>query len=165
MGLFDAAFSVYDTLTGQTDPTQGQGQQRQVRGKQMEGLDTLGNWAMTGNGPSGAQAMVQRNRAENAATQIGTAKTMGGDPALANRMASEGIARGSAEASFQGAQLKAAEQQSAMDQYIRGLEGARGQDIDVYGTETAARQQNAANKKQFWGDMISYAAGGVGGIF
>lgn len=157
--------SGYNALSGQTDPMPDQKQQRQSRHQQQIALGTVGNWAMTGQGPSAAQNMVERNRAENAAQQVGMAKTMGGDPSLANRNAQEGIARGAADASYQGAVLRSQEQQQQMQNYLTGLNQLRQGDIDVYGNTLAARQQNAANKQQFWGGIMDKAGMAIGGMF
>lgn len=153
------------TLTGQTDPNRRTGNINQSRGMQREGLGTVGDWAFTGTGPSQAQGLVQRNRAEGAAQQVGMAKTMGGDPALANRNAAEGIARGNAEASFQGAQLRAQEQQQAMSNYLQGVQAMREQDQGLYNTQIGVDQQNAANRQSFWGNAINTGASAIGGFF
>lgn len=153
------------TLTGQVDPNRRTGKEKSARKMQKQGLQTVGNWAFTGEGPSAAQEMVQHNRSANAANQIGMAKTMGGDPALANRMASTGIAQGNADAAFQGSVLRSQEQQQAMQNYLQGVQAMRQQDLQKYQAQIGVDQQNAANRKEFVGGLINKGASAIGGVF
>lgn len=163
--MFGFIGDAYRALSGQTDVHRSEGPQRQARGQQQDANGVLQNWAFNGAGPSSAQALVDRNRAENAAQQVGMAKTLGGDPALANRMASEGIGRGASEATYQGALVRNQEQQQAMQNYLNNLATMRGQDVSVYGQQLQANTTNAANQQQFLGNLINKGASAIGGFF
>jgi hypothetical protein len=163
MGGFGDIFS---HMTGQTS-TQNQYSDWQAdsAAKQSKGLSQIGNWALTGEGPSAAQSLVQMNREQNAANMIGSAKSMpGGNPALSNQLAAEGISRGNAAATLQGAQIRSAEQQAMIDNYMTGLQAKRGQDIQMYEAKLAAEQKNTAGKQGFIGGILSGAGGGFGGM-
>lgn len=155
----------YNAVAGKTDVHRGEGPQRQARQSQRAVGGRLYDMAFNGTGPSSAQALVDRNRSQNAAQQVGMAKTLGGDPALANRLAAEGIAKGNAEASYQGALIRNQEQQQAMQSYLQNLAAMRGQDVNVYGQQLQANQQNTANEKEFIGGLINKGASAIGGMF
>lgn len=166
-GLGGAAIGGFlgGALSGTADVDQYAARSNAIGARQTQNADMLGQWARTGQGPSAAQAMVQRNRAENAAQQVGMAKTMGGDNALANRAASEGITQGNAEAAYQGQQLRAQEQQAVMQQYTQALASQRAAEVAQYQAQLGVSQKNAENRAQFLGGMMSGAGGMMGGFF
>lgn len=150
----DWAGGAWDTLTGQYDPAQVPNIQAEPRADQRGAEKTLGNWAMTGQGPSAAQDIIENNRAQNAATQIGAAKSMGGDPALANRNAANAIANGNAAATYQGTVLRAQEQQQAMQNYLDSLHATRAQDIGYQGALWGIGQSNAEKEGDAWQNLL-----------
>lgn len=157
--------STFQDLTGQT-PTYNQwsSNARTRSHQQSEGLGLLKDWAFTGEGPSAAQSLIDMNRQQNAANMIGSAKSMpGGNPALANQLAAEGIARGNAQATLQGVQLRSAEQQQAMSNYMTGLQGARQLDQDMYQKKLEAEQKNTAGRQAFIGGIMNPLGGLMGG--
>jgi hypothetical protein len=131
--------------------------------QQSQALNQIGQWGFTGEGPSAAQKLVEMNRSQNAANMIGSAKSMpGGNPALANQLAAEGIARGNASATLGGAQIRSAEQQAMIGNYMSGLSGARDQDIRMHESKLAADQRNTDKKQAFIGGIMSSFSGGMG---
>jgi len=153
----------WNSVTGQYDPNSVPNLQNDTRNQQVGAERVVGDWALTGKGPSAAQELVARNRAEGAATQVGMAKSLGGDPALANRNAAEGIARGNAEASFQGSLLRSQEQQQAMQNYLDSLHATRAQDLGYQNALWGIGSQNAANEQAMWMSLLSSAGKAAGG--
>jgi len=148
------AGGAWDTLTGQYHASDVPNLQAQPRADQRAAESTLGNWAMTGQGPSAAQDIIENNRAQNAATQIGAAKSMGGDPALANRNAANAIANGNAAATYQGTVLRAQEQQQAMQNYLDSLHATRAQDLGYQGALWGIGQSNAEKEGDAWQNLL-----------
>lgn len=148
---------------GSDEPVMSE-EEKQVRQMQMANLERLRANA-AGGGASVADRMVEHNRAENAAHQVGMAKTLGGDPALANRLAAEGIARGNAEAAYQGQQLRVQEQQFADQLYTQALGQGRAPDAGYTAMVNAANVAEAERRRQQQGQMMNNAAQVVGGFF
>lgn len=165
-GKDSALGSFWQDMTGQTNPRNTYSREQDKAAlQQQQALDVVGNWGLNGTGPSAAQRLVEMNREQNAANMIGSAKSMpGGNPALANQLASEGIGRGNAAATLQGAQLRSQEQQAAMQNYLTGLGQMRQQDIDMYGRLLGAEQQNTAGRQAAIGGMMNPIGGMLGGI-
>lgn len=156
---------IMDNMQGVVNPQADQSREVEMRDQQMREQGVLSNWAMTGNGPSAAQRLLEANRSQNAAQQIGMAKSMpGGNPALANQLASEGIARGSAQATINAAQLRAQEQQMAMQQIMAARQGTRETDVDMYRSKQAVNMHNQDNRKSFIGGLMGGAGGMMGGL-
>jgi hypothetical protein len=152
-------------LQGQTNPNLYDGTQRGRSQQQGAFLGKVGNWAMTGQGPSAAQQLVEMNRQQNAANMIGSAKSMpGGNPALANQLASEGIGRGNAAATLQGAQIRSAEQQAMINNWLTGQQAARDADIRVQELKLGAAQKNTEGRQGFLGGLMSGGGGALGGM-
>lgn len=160
----EMAEGFWNSVSGQQNPNNVPNLQAEPRADQRAGEKTLGTWAMTGEGPSAAQELISRNRAENAAQQVGMAKSMGGDPALANRNAAEGIARGSSEAAFQGSIMRSQEQQQAMQNYMDSLHATRAQDLGYQGALWNIDAQNAANEQGLWLSLLNTGAKAAGGM-
>ncbi len=152
-----------NSLSAQTSPYYGEGQANQAYAVQGDALGMMRAGAM-GQGPSAAQQMVERNRSQNAAQAVGMAKSMGGDPGLANRNMTNQIARGNADASYQGALLRAQEQQAAQQAYLQGATAARGQGIELAGQRKNMAGQNASNRAGFLGGMLNMGGGLIGGF-
>lgn len=123
--------------------------------------------AALGKGPSQAQALLSHANAENAANQIGYAKTLGGDPALANRIAAEGVVKGNLENSHQAALLRSQEMQQAQEAYTGQLNAERGANAGFYGQQMQREGQNNATKQAWQGQLFQAGAkagaGGMGG--
>lgn len=142
------------------------GPQGEMRQGQVAGINTLGNWATTGQGPSQAQSLLTQAREQNNAQAVSTAKSMaGGNPALQANIQSNMLAHQNAQTGYQSAQLRAAEQQHAMDGYMKGLQGARESDIDVMKARTAVDVHNSDAKSGFIRGLIGGAGGGLAGMF
>ncbi len=153
------------TMSAQTDPNQFNRDQAAARAMQMQNAQALQRWAYTGEGPSQAQAMLEKNRADNAARMVGMAKSMpGGDTVLANRQASEGIAQGNANAAYQAALTRSAEQQAAMAALQNQENQIRGTDVNVQGQKLGVEQENKKNRTGFLSGMLSMGGGAGGGM-
>jgi hypothetical protein len=149
---------------GGTDEAEMSPEERQARQMQLAHISRL--QASANGGPNVAtERMVEHNRAENAASQVGYAKTLGGDPALANRMAAEGIARGNAESAYQGQQLAAQEQHANQQLLAQTLNNLRAADAGNASIQTAVHQANLDKERAMYGSMMNNAAGTVGGFF
>lgn len=153
----------WDSLTGQYDPNSVPNLQEHEMRLQHEAQGKLKDWAFTGNGPSVAQTMLDHNRALNTANQIGAAKSMGGDPALANRMAAEGITQGNAQATYQGTLLRSQEQQQAMENYLNQLNATRAQDLGYQNAMWNIGQGNAGRAQDAYLGLVSGGASLAGG--
>ena len=161
--LAEGAGDVWDTLSGTGfDPNARFDQADQSRGQQQQAGKVVGNWAMTGNGPSAAQQMLERNRAGNAATAIGAAKAMNtsGNPALGARMGQQATERGVADASYQAYELRMKEQQQVMQQYLAMLDAARQADINTGEIKLAADMEKSKRE----GQAITGFLSGVGSV-
>jgi len=146
----------------------------QSRGMLMSALDPLQKWAMTGEGPSAAQSMLESTRQGNIAQgQQLAAATPGATPGAQMRLAGNAAATANAAAGGQAAQLRAQEQQAAMGQYMQGLTGLQRGDIDLYRAmaqayadkERANAQvaaENAAANRGILGGLIGGVTGGLG---
>lgn len=158
--------NIFDNMTGQTSTSNIHSRnQGLARGMQNKGLQTVGHWGLTGQGPSAAQGLVEMNRAQNAANMVGSAKSMpGGNPALSNQLAAEGVARGNAAATLQGAQIRSQEQQAMINTFLTGTQGMRDSDIEMYNARLAADQKNTAGKQGFIGGLMGGGGGMLGGI-
>lgn len=123
--------------------------------------------ASQGYGPSAAQSMMTHAAAENAANQVGYAKTLGGDNALANRLTAEGIVRGNAEAAHNAAVMRMQEQQQARELYTNQLNSERGAAQGFYGEQAGIQAGNIQRQQQWNGQLMQGAAavagGGMGG--
>lgn len=159
----DWAGGAWDSLTGQYDPSSVPDLQAQTRGDQRLAQGQLQGWAFTGQGPSAAQSMIEHNRAANAGMNIGAAKSMGGDPALANRNAANAIAQGNAAATYQGGIIRATEQQQAMQNYLNSLNATRAQDMNYQNAMYGIGQGNAANEQQAWMSLLGGLGKAAGG--
>lgn len=116
--------------------------------------------AAMGQGPSAAQAQMQRGLGQAiAASRSAAASAKGVNPALAQRMAAQGIAQQTADVASQAAALRAQEQQAAMSQYGGMAEAQRGQDIGLASQQAQLTQQaglqGAAQQQQ----MAQFNAG------
>lgn len=158
--------NIWDHMTGQTSTDNVYSADVRTRSNQQSAaLGQVGNWAFTGEGPSAAQKLVEMNREQNAANMVGSAKSMpGGNPALANQLAAEGISRGNAQATLQGAQIRSQEQQAMISNYLTGLQAARQADADMYRAKLEGEQKNTAGKQGFIGGLLGGAGGMLGGM-
>jgi hypothetical protein len=154
-----------DSMSAQTNPYAHGEAQREMRLAQGANAQTLGRWANTGEGPSNAQAMIDKNRADNAARMVGAAKSMpGGDNVLANRQAMEGIAQGSQAATYQGAMIRNQEQMQAMMAYQNQMNQARQADVEMAKARLQVDQENKKNRAGFLSGMLNMGGGMTGGL-
>ena len=156
---------LFDTLSGRANPDPRFAGAEQQGQRMEQNANTLQNWAYSGNGPSAAQALLERNRSEGQGRAISNAKSLaGGNPALAAQLANRQQAQASADAGFQSATLRAQEQQQAMQAYQAALERRRQQDIDIAKAKAEADQKNAEKGSGFIGSIMSNFGGGLGGM-
>lgn len=156
---------IMDNLQGVSDAGGWWAQQNDSRIRQERDMGTVRNWALTGQGPSAAQQLIAANRAQNAAQMIGAAKSMpGGNPALANQMAAEGIARGNAQATIGGAQIRSQEQQEQIRNLLAGEQAQRQTSLDAYKARQAVDANNQENRQGFLGGIMSSGGGMMGGL-
>jgi hypothetical protein len=152
-----------DSMSAQTDPYRFGKSQAEMRNAQGANAQTLGQWAYTGQGPSNAQNIIDKNRADNAARMVGAAKSMpGGDTVLANRQAQEGIAQGQQAATLQGAMVATQEQQQAMQAYQAQLNQARQADVEMASKRLDIDQANKQNRAGFLSGMMNMGGSGGG---
>jgi hypothetical protein len=136
------------------------------RNWQIDGLRTQGNWAMTGQGPSAAQALLNQQRQRDNTQAFSNAKAMaGGNPALQQRLASDAQATNNAQAAYGASVLRSQEQQQAMDNYLKGIQGARESDIEVGRSKTAVDVSNAEKRGGFLSGLVGGGMGGIGKLF
>lgn len=170
LGLGYTAFGGGDLLGnlsgGNVNPNARFHDQSDLRKQQMMGVNTVGNWATTGNGPSQAQSLLTQAREQNNQNAVGAAKSMsGGNPALQANLMSGMLAKQNAQTGYQSAQLRAQEQQAAMDQYLKSLQGVRESDIEVGKAKTAVDVHNADAKGGMIKGILGGVGGGLGGLF
>jgi hypothetical protein len=153
-----------DKLAAQSPGTNGLTNQQWGRNQQVGNIQNLQAQA-AGMGPSAAQGMIEKNRADNAARAMGQAKSMpGGDHVLANRAAADAIAQGNQEATWQGATLRAQEQQAAQQQLGGALNDNRGQDIDLYKMRQDINAKNKEKESEMLGGLLNMGGGMAGGL-
>lgn len=153
------------SLSAGVDPNQFNRDQAAARKMQMQNAGALQRWAYTGEGPSNAQAILEKNRADNAARMVGMAKSMpGGDSVLANRQAAQGIAEGNAAATYQAALLRNQEQQQAMQQLQNQENQIRQTDAEIAAKKLAVEQENKKNRAGFLSGMLGMGGGAGGGL-
>jgi len=159
--------SLLDTLSGAGVRSDRHfGLQNQVRNSQVQGLNTVGNWALNGTGPSQAQSLLTQAREQNNASAGGMAKVIaGGNPALQASLTSNMLAKQNAATGYQASQLRAQEQQQAMQQYLQGLQAAREADIDVGKARTAIDVHNADARGAFFSGLMGGLGGAAGRLF
>jgi len=156
---------LWDTLSGQTDTGKFFGESNDVAQRQAQNEGVLQNWAQTGNGPSAAQGLLERNRSEGQQRALSNAKAMGaGNPALAAQLANRQQSQVSADSALQSSTLRAQEQQNAMQAYQQALQARRQAAIDQDRAKLEAEQKNAENNSGFIGSLLSGAGGAMGGI-
>ncbi len=157
-GLFGGFFG------GSEEPVMSE-EEKQVRQMQLANLQRLQTQAAGQGSPSSAERMVEHTRAENAASALGMAKTIGGDPALANRLAADAITRGNAEASYQGGLIRSQEQQAAQQLYTQALGQGRSPDASYTQHMNVMNAAEAERRRQMYGSMLNNAGQVVGGFF
>lgn len=165
--LAEGAGDVWDTLSGTGFNADSRfGEANQSRGQQQQAGQVVGNWAMTGQGPSAAQAMLERNRAGNTAAAVGAAKSAGAgsNPHLASRYAADAAARGVADASYQAQELRMREQQQAMQQYLAMLDAARQADISTGEIKLASDMEKSKREADTIGGFLGGAGSAMGGM-
>lgn len=141
-------------------------EQNQFRHAQIGALNTVGNWGMTGQGPSAAQTLLNQQRQKDNTQAFSNAKAMaGGNPALQQRLASDQQATNNAQAAYGASVLRSEEQQQAMDNYLKGLQGGREADIDVGRAKTAVDVSNAEKRGGFLSGLVGGGMGGIGKLF
>jgi hypothetical protein len=123
--------------------------------------NTLKNWALTGEGPSAAQAMLNRERARQVNLAAGAAKSQPGlGVSGQQRLAAMGGATAQADAAATAAALRAKEQQDALAGYQNLYKTQAEAYADAMRANAEVEAQNAATR----GNMLSSLVKGVGGI-
>lgn len=115
----------------------------ELRARQTSLADALAASA-AGEGPSLAQAQLQRANEQAVANQMAlAASARGGNPILAQRQAAQNVAALQQENAGKSAELRLAEAIQARGQLGQVLDSARGQDIAVAGTQAGLDQEAA----------------------
>lgn len=131
--------------------------------QQAQYVDAAGQWGLTGNGPSAAQAMLESERAGANQRALSTAKSMaGGNPALAATLASNQAAHEQQAALNQATQLRAAEQQAALKTAIEGRNQITQGEQAISNAAIQGDQENAKRKGGFMSGLLSGGLGGFG---
>jgi hypothetical protein len=121
------------------------------------------NWALTGQGPSAAQAMVAQERAKNIAAAQSMAKsTPGLSLAGQQRLAQAGASRAIAEASSKGATLRAQEQQQAMQNQLDQYRTMAQAYADAMRANAQVASENAGTRRGIFGGLIKGVTGLAG---
>jgi hypothetical protein len=121
------------------------GQEDQIRARQLGALDQL-TAAASGNVPSAAEIQGQRQAGTDAANILGAARALGGRSAGGvARAASLGAADTLAKTRADAMAGRATETANARNALANALEGTRGQDIGVAGTNAGLTQQAYGN--------------------
>lgn len=165
--LAETSGDIWDSLSGTGfDVNSRFGQAEQSRTQQQQAGNVVGNWALTGNGPSAAQAMLDRNRSQNIGMGIGAAKagSTSDNPALAAKAAQQATERGVADANFQAHTLRMQEQQQAMQQYLALLDSARSADINTGEIKLAADMEKSKRESDAISGFLSGAGSALGGM-
>jgi hypothetical protein len=120
-------------------------------------------WALTGQGPSAAQDMLRKERANNIAAAQSMAKS---SPGLGisgqQRLASMGASKSIAEASNKAAVLRAQEQQQAMQNYADLYRTQAQAYADAMRANAQVAAENASAKRGIIGGVVKGAAGILG---
>lgn len=139
------------------------------RARQGAGIPTLQRWAETGQGPSAAQAQLERARQANIANAASAAKSGTGlNTGARQRMAAEGEVAANLGAANEASQLRAQEQQKAMEMYQGALDAWRRGDIATYQAyaqaKAAAEAQNAETARENSKNRQLFGMAGLGAI-
>lgn len=123
------------------------------------------NWGLTGNGPSAAQAMLSAQQAGANQQALSTAKGMaGGNPALAATLASNQAAHERQAALNQATQLRAAEQQAAMQSALTGANQVAQNELGISNAAIQGDEENAKRKGKFLSGLTTGLTGGLGSM-
>jgi hypothetical protein len=156
---------LWNNLSGQSDPGARYGGVNEITTPMKENEARLKDWAYTGNGPSAAQDLLERNRSEGQQRALASAKSAaGGNPMLAGILANRQQAQVSADTGLQSATLRAQEQQNAMQAYQAALERRRQQNIEVAKAQNEQAAKNAENNSSFIGSLLGGAGNIMGGF-
>lgn len=137
------------------------------RGQMQAAMDPVQAWALSGQGPSAAQAQLQAGKDQAVAAAASQAKSAYGlTPGQQATLATNAGTQATQQAANQAAQLRAMEQQQAMQNYLGMLAAQRQADIDVYKAYSDQYAQtnmaNAQSANAFKGGLIGTAAGIIG---
>lgn len=151
------------------EPQGWQGNLQQSRGQMQSAMDPVQAWALTGQGPSAAQAQLQSGKDQSIAAAQSQAKSAYGlTPGQQASLSTNAGTQAAQQAANQAAQLRAMEQQQAMQNYLGMLAAQRQADIDVYKAYSDQYAQtnmaNAQSGNAFKGGLIGTAGGIIGGI-
>ncbi len=141
----------------------------QSRGQMQGAMDPVRAWALTGNGPSAAQAQLQAGKDQSIAAAQSQAKSAYGiTPGQQASLATNAGTQATQQAANEAARLRAMEQQQAMQNYLGMLAAQRQADIDVYKAYSDQYAQtnmaNAQSANAFKGGLIGTAGGILGNI-
>jgi hypothetical protein len=129
-------------------------------------VNTAAQWGTTGNGPSAAQAMLERERAAANARALGQAKSMaGGNPALQATLASNTASSEQQGALNQATALRAQEQQAALNAALTGQNNITQGQQGVSNAKIAGDEENNKRNGSFFSKALGGLGGGIGGMF
>lgn len=112
---------------------------RARRGRYDQATETARRWALTGNGPSAAQALMRNADARAQAQAMSVARSgVGVNPALSQRYALLGMSGAQAQNAAQAAHLRAQEQQAMMQQYSQMYISGRAEELQLAGMDQAS---------------------------
>jgi hypothetical protein len=138
----------YERVAAPTAVSLNGADQAQVRGMQMGNLGML-QQASLGNGPSAAQAQLQRGTDANIAQQMSLAAALrGGSGGAAQRNARNQAALIQQRSGQDATALRNTEMQQAQSAYAGALQGTRGQDMTWAGQQADVGFQNNAQRMQ-----------------
>lgn len=145
------------------------GNMQQSRGQMQAAMDPVQAWALSGQGPSAAQAQLQAGKDQAVASASSQAKSAYGlTPGQQATLATNAGTQATQQAANQAAQLRAMEQQQAMQNYLGMLAAQRQADIDVYKTYSDQYAQtnmaNAQAKNGFVGGLMQTGGTLLGGL-
>lgn len=144
------------------------GNMQQSRGQMQAAMDPVRAWALTGQGPSAAQAQLQAGKDQAVSAAASQAKSAYGlTPGQQATLATNAGTQATQQAANQAAQLRAMEQQQAMQNYLGMLAAQRQADIDVYKAYSDQYAQtnmaNAQSANAFKGGMLQTVGTIIGG--
>lgn len=122
---------------------------RARRARYDQATETARRWALTGNGPSAAQALLRDADARAQAQAMSAARSGAGvNPALSQRYALLGMSGAQASNAAQAAQLRAQEQQAMLQQYAQMYITGRAEELQLAGMDQASALAQANMEMQ-----------------
>lgn len=147
----------YQTYGGATVNT---ADEAAIRARQGQLLDKLQAYANGTGGPSAAEILLQQQTERNLAQQYALAQTaQGSNIGAAQRQASLTAGDLNAQATAQGAALRAQEQATARQQLASALSDVRGADLGLATTQAGFQQQAGLSNQSAFNQAAQFNAG------